>query len=200
MPVDFGYSDSYFAAVHGLNGPALREAGVVADDPTNRFSFRSNNGVNAHYFLLAPDQLFLRVSLFDALTDGEDDLDLYLYYCPTLTTCTEVGQSGSFTSEEEIDLITPAPGLYTALVHGFQTDEASGGAGSNYEILGWSLGYDDDQGNLTIDTPTAVTTGQRLDFPYSFGPLDPDTIYLGAVSHDTPFDIFFLSLITANTP
>jgi hypothetical protein len=45
-----------------------------------------------------------------------------------------------------------------------------------------------------------VTTGQRLDFPYSWGPLDPDEIYLGAISHNTPFDTYYLTIVTANTP
>jgi len=199
MPVDFGYEGSYFAAVHGLNPPGLHETGFVADDLNNSFSFRFNNGVTGHFFTLAPDQLYLRVSLFDARTDGDDDLDLYLYRCPTATTCTEVGQSGSFTSAEQIELITPEPGLYAALVHGFQTDE-SNGAGANYELFAWSFGADDDQDNFTIATPDAVARGDRLEFPYQWGPLDPDTIYLGAISHDTPYDIFFLTIITANEP
>lgn len=200
LPVDFGYSDAYLAEIHGLNAPGLDQEGIVADDPGNNFSFRFDNGVTGHYFNLAEDQLFLRVSLFDELTDGEDDLDLYLYHCPTLSTCTEVGQSGSFTSEEEIDLLQPAPGLYAALVHGFQTDQTSGGLGASYRILGWSFGNDEDRGNMSITAPDAVTSGERLDFSYDWGPLDPDTIYLGAVSHTTPFDVFFLTVVTANTP
>lgn len=200
IPVDFGYGGSYFAGVHGLSGPGLRESGVVADDPGNSFSFRFDRGVSAHFFTVAPDELFLRVALFDALTDGDDDLDLYLYYCPTLTECTEVGKSGSFTSEEEIDLLLPEPGLYTAFVHGFQTDEASGGPGSNYDILAWSFGSDDDRNNFRITAPDTVNRGDRLDFDYDFGPLDADTIWLGAVSHNTPFDVLFLTIVTANRP
>lgn len=201
MPVDFGYGGAYYSGVHGLHAPGVHEQGFVEDDPDNSFSFRFDNGVAAHYLTVGPDQLFVRVSLFDALTDGEDDLDLYLYHCPTLSTCTEVGQSGSFTSEEEIDLLTPEPGLYAALVHGFQTDQ-SNGTGANYEIMAWSFGIDDPNppDNLTIDTPDTVTRGQRLDFPYTWGPLDPDTIYLGAVSHDTPHDVFYLTIITVNQP
>ena len=200
LPVDFGYAGSYLAGIHGLHGPGFRETGIVADDPDNDFTFRFDNGVNGHFFTLAPDQLFLRVSLFDALTDGDDDLDLYLYYCPTLSTCSEVGKSGSFTAEEEVDLLLPAPGLYAALVHGFQTDETLGGPGSTYDILAWSFAADDDQGNLSITAPDTVSVGDRLDFPYDWGPLDPTTIWLGAVSHNTPFDVLFLTIVTANTP
>ena len=200
MPVAFGYGDEYLAGVHGLNPPGVRESGFVDDDPANSYSFRFSNGVRAHYFRIEPDQLFFRTALFDARTDGNDDLDLYLYHCTTLSTCTEVGKSGGFTSEEEIDLITPEPGLYAALVHGFQTDQAAGGPGSNYELFAWTFDADDYLGNFAIDAPAAVQAGERLDLPYEWGNLDPATIYLGAVSHNTPFDIFFLTIVTANTP
>jgi hypothetical protein len=200
MSVDFGYSDEYSVGVHGLNPPGVHEQGFVADDPTNNYSFRFNNGVAAHFFRVEPDQLFFRTALFDARTDGDDDLDLYLYYCPTVATCREVGQSGSFTSEEEIDLVTPEPGLYAALVHGFQTDQSAGGPGANYELFAWTFGRDNEQGNFVIEYPTSVEVGDRFELPYEWGPLDPDTIWFGGVSHNTPFDVFFLTLVTANKP
>jgi subtilisin family serine protease len=199
MAVDFGYDGAYVARVHGLHAPGLRESGHVDDDVTNNFSFRFDSGVTAHYFTLRPDELFLRVALFDELTDGADDLDLYLFYCPTQNACTQVGQSGSFTSAEKIDLVRPPPGLYTVLVHGFETDEISGGAGASYELFAWSFGPDDDLGNLRIATPDAVSEGQRLDFAYDWGPLEAGTRYLGAVAHNTPFDRFYLSIITVDT-
>jgi subtilisin family serine protease len=200
LAVDVGYTGNYIANVHGLNGPGLSEAGVVADDPDNNYSFRFDSGVTGHFFTVDPDQLYLRAALFDTMTDGADDLDLYLYHCPTLATCTEVGHSGSFTSDEQIDVLLPTPGLYTALVHGFATDETAGGPGANYQLLAWSVGPGDDQGNLIIDAPDEVASGDRLALDYDWGPLDPDTIYLGAVSHDTPFNVFFLTVVTANTP
>jgi subtilisin family serine protease len=200
LPVAFGYSGDYAAAVHGLHAPTLDETGVVADDPNNDFSFRFDNGVSAHFFTLGPDQLFLRVALFDALTDGADDLDLYVYHCPTSSTCTEVGHSGNFTSNEVVDVFPPEAGLYTVLVHGFETDQTTGGPGANYRLLGWSFGPGGDAGNLRIDAPDAVETGDKLELPYDWGPLDPDTIYLGGISHSTPFDTFFLTIVSANTP
>jgi hypothetical protein len=200
MPVAFGYGDEYLAGVHGLNPPGVHETGFVADDPANSYSFRFSNGVTAHYFRIEPDQLFFRTALFDARTDGNDDLDLYLYHCTTLSVCTEVGKSGSFTSEEEIDLILPEPGLYAALVHGFQTDQSAGGPGANYELFAWTFDADDYLGNFAIESPAVVEAGERRDLPYEWGNLDPATIYLGAVSHNTPFDIYFLTIVTANTP
>jgi subtilisin family serine protease len=198
--VDFGYTGEYTLGVSGLHPPALREPAFVPDDPNNDFSFRFDGGVNAHFFTLGADELFLRVALFDALTDGADDLDLYLYYCPSLSECTEVGQSGSFTSEEEIDVPLPEPGLYTVLVHGFETDETAGGPGANYELLAWSFGPGSDEGNLVVDAPDLVVKGDRDEFDYSWGPRGADTIYLGGLTHDTPFDVFFLTIVTANEP
>ena len=199
MPADFGYDGEYVARVHGLHAPGLRQTALVDNDATNSFSFRFDNGVNAHYFNLEPGEIFLRVSLFDALTDGADDLDLYLYYCPTLDACVQMGQSGGFTSEEQVDLILPEAGFYTVLVHGFETDDVAGGPGAQYELFAWSFGPDDDAGNLRITTPASVGNGDRLDFDYDWGPLDAGTKYLGAVSHDTPFDRFYLSIITVDT-
>ncbi len=200
LPVDFGYEGEYFLGVHGLHGPGLAESGFVEDDPTNSFNFRFDDGVNAHYFTLAPGELFLRVATFDELTDGEDDLDVYLYFCATTTTCTQIAESGSFTSEERIDLVLPPSGLYAILVHGFQTDETRGGPGSNYEVFAWSFGPDDDQGNLAVTAPAAVQTGDRLNLDYQWSGLDPAVRYLGGISHDTPFDLFFLTIVTANMP
>ena len=63
-----------------------------------------------------------------------------------------------------------------------------------------SCGQDDDQGNLRVSAPTTVARGDRLNFDYDWGPLDPNVPYLGAITHDTPFDLFFLTIATANMP
>jgi subtilisin family serine protease len=198
LAVDFGYAGSYVAAVHGLHAPGLRESRHVDDDATNRFSFRTDSGVSAHFFTLSPGELFMRVALFDELTDGADDLDLYLFHCPTPTTCTQVGQSGSFTSAEKIDLVAPEPGLYAALVHGFETDQVAGGPGANYELFAWSFGSGDDAGNLRIAAPPSVNEGDRLALAYDFGALAGGTRYLGAVTHNTPFGRTYLTIITVD--
>jgi hypothetical protein len=46
--------------------------------------------------------------------------------------------------------------------------------------------------------PPTVNEGDRLDFAYDFGPLAEGTRYLGAVTHNTPFGRFYLSLITVD--
>ena len=205
MPTAFGYGGEYAAGVHGLRAPFIDQAtgqvphGFVDEDPTNHFSFRLDSGVSAHGINVPPDQLYLRVALFDAFTDGNDDLDLYLFYCPN-EDCTQVAQSGGFTSDEEIDLVRPRPGLYLALVHGFETDQVSGGPGSNYSLFTWSIGEADDVGNLDVAAPQTVTNGEHLDIDVSWSGLDPGTRYIGAISHTTPSGEYSLTVVNIATP
>jgi subtilisin family serine protease len=208
LPVAFGYSGTYIPDVHGLRAPLILDClddsnqpvpCLVPDDPTNEFSFRFDNGVNAHYIDVPPGQLYARFSLFDQLTDGNDDLDLYLFYCPN-DQCTQVAESGTFTSEEEINLFLPTPGLYAALVHGFETDQIIGGPGARYTLFAWSFGVNDDVGNLLVTAPGAVTDGDRLNLGLRWAELGPATRYLGAISHNTPLGLYGFTILQVDSP
>jgi hypothetical protein len=148
------------------------------------------------------DQQLLRVALFDEFTDGDDDLDLYLFFCPSGTpdNCTQVAQSGGFTSDEKIDVSFPMPGLYVAVIHGFETDPVAGGAGASYSLFTWSFGVNDDVGNLSVVTPAAAAAGLRTDLNISWSSLDPATRYLGAIAHETPAGVYELTIIDVETP
>ena len=198
FPVRFGYSGPYLAGVHGLRSP-LRLAGSVDDDPTNTFTFRFDAGVSLQLISIPPDQAYARFALFDALTDGDDDLDLYLFYCPD-NECTQVAESGSFTSDEEINLVLPVPGVYAALIHGFETDQVTGGPGADYELLAWSFGIDDNVGNLAVAAPQSVTAGAAFTLDLDWGQLEPANRYLGAISHTTPAGLEALTIITIDAP
>ncbi len=155
VPVAFGYSGAYGALVHGLRLPTLDEngqvpRGFVDDDPTNNFTFREGNGVTMHALTVPPNQLLLRVALFDEETDGQDDLDLFLFYCPN-NQCSQLAKSDGVTSDEEIDIPLPQAGSYALLVHGFETDQVAGGPGANYSLFTWSIGLNDAVGNLTVN-------------------------------------------------
>ena len=139
--------------------------------------------------LIVPEnQLFLRFSLFDALTDGDDDdLDLYVYDCgEDGSTCERIGESGGPTSEEQFNLLRPAAGIYGVYIHGFETDEIKGGPGANYELLSWSIGFDDDKRNMTATGPDPVAAGTVVDVTVEWHDLLSDEIYLGGISHNTP--------------
>ena len=194
--VEFGYNGSYSPVVHGLNLPRI-QSGFVENDPTKTFTRRLDSGVREHVFEVVPDQLFLRFSMFDALTDGNDDLDMYVYYCGLDgSACSRIGESGSPTSEEQFNVYRPAPGWYAIYVHGFETDQDIGGAGAHYQILSWSFGNIDDAGNMSASGPAFVSAGTTSDVTINWSGLSSNTIYLGGISHITPQGLSELTIVT----
>jgi subtilisin family serine protease len=194
FPVEFGYTGAYNAGVHGLRLPLVLN-GFVDNDPTKTFSFRTDNGVTAHLIDVPVEQAYLRFALFDTLTDGDDDLDMYVYYCPDNINCSKIGDSGEATSQEEFNVLLPAAGRYAVLIHGFETDQLSGGPGANYTLLGWSFGLIDDQGNMTTNGPAFVNAGTTENIAVNWTGLLSDTIYLGGVSHNTPQGLSAITVI-----
>jgi hypothetical protein len=174
----FGYDGAYTAGAHGLV-PADMQPGNVVDDPANDINTALATGVGVtFYFVIIPaDTEYARFSLFDDYTDGDDDLDLYIFG-PDTAGFPQVGGSGSGTSEEEVNLAAPAPGTYIAVVHGWQTD----GPDSNYTLFNWMFGPD--VGNMTLAAPTVATLGAMETITVDWTGLNADTKYLGAVSHD----------------
>jgi hypothetical protein len=189
FPVVFGYDGDYIAGAHGLV-PALQTAGNVADDPGNSF-VPFGPGTTLHMITVPPGQAYARFSLFDDYTDGNDDLDLYVYY----PNGSSAGGSGSGTSAEEVNVLFPPPGDYYVFVHGWQTD----GADANYTLFSWSFSATPGSSNMTIDAPSTVTTGQTADVGVSWTGLDAGTKYLGAVSHSTSGGLVGLTVVSVAT-
>jgi subtilisin family serine protease len=195
FPVEFGYTGSYSPGVHGLREP-LALAGFVDEDPDKTFTFRTTNGVTAHLIDVPADQAYLRFALYDELTDGDDDLDMYVYYCPDSVNCSKIGESGEPTSREQFNVLLPGGGRYAVFVHGFDTDDVAGGPGASYTLLGWAFGLVDDQGNMTSSGPGFVNAGTTEAVNVSWSGLDPDTIYLGGISHNTPQGMVAITVVT----
>jgi subtilisin family serine protease len=195
FPVEFGYTGSYLPGVHGLRAP-LAINGFVDEDPTKTFTFRTGNGVTAHLIDVPASQAYLRFALFDELTDGEDDLDMYVFYCPDNVNCTKIGESGEPTSREQFNVILPGAGRYAVLIHGFDTDSVAGGPGANYTLLGWAFGLIDDQGNMTANGPAFVNAGTTEAVSVSWSGLGANTIYLGGISHNTPQGLVAITVVT----
>ena len=173
--VGFGYGGDYSAGTHGLV-EATTEVGNVADDPGNSFAF-FGPGTTLHTVVVPAGTQAARWSLFNDSTDGNDDLDLYVYHCPG-GSCSLVGSSGNTDSNEEVTLSNPADGLYAIFVHGWETD----GADANYVLNHWAV--DADEGNMTVTGPAAATLGAIESVDVSWTGLDAGKKYVGSVSHN----------------
>ncbi|MBT8100610.1 MAG: S8 family serine peptidase, partial [Gammaproteobacteria bacterium] len=99
--VTFGYDGPYDADRHGLNNPNLYWL-TVEDDPGNSFQF-FGPGTFGIIIEVPADQAFARWSLFNEYTSGNDDMDVYLYYCPGFL-CTQIDSSGNGDSNEEVSV------------------------------------------------------------------------------------------------
>jgi len=196
FPVDFGYSGSYSTGVHGLY-PAFVSSGFVAPDPDKTFSVFDSIGVEAWSINTDANDAFVRFSLFDALTEGDDDLDLYVYFCPADINldCYQAGVSGEATSQEQVDIFNPGTGTYTAYVHGFETDPSNPSGGTNYDLLTWTFGFNDDAGNMSATGPVFVNPGTSSDISVDWNSLPTNQIFLGGISHNTPDGLVGFTLI-----
>lgn len=176
--VIFGYAGNFAAEPHGLV-PADAQPDNVVDDPANDINTALGTGVGVtfHFVTIPADTEYARFSLFDDCTDGADDLDLYIFG-PDTAGFPYVGGSGSGTSAEEVNLVAPAPGLYIAVVHGWQTD----GPDANYTLFAWALGADT-AGNMTVTAPSNATLGATDTVTVDWAGLAADTKYLGSITH-----------------
>ena len=205
FPVDFGYSGSYTPVVHGLRAPSsdpdLFDV-FIPEDTTKTFTQRNSNGVHEFVFGVPADQAMIRFALFDEFTDGDDDLDLFVYYCPPQLDCqfranfSKIGQSGEATSREQVDVILPAAGTYAVYVHAFETDNDTGGPGAVYSLFAWQFGLNDNVGNMTVTGPGTVNAGTTSDVTINWSNLGPNTMYLGGISHNSPDGLVGLTIVS----
>jgi hypothetical protein len=191
--VTFGYSGTYAAAAHGLI-EGTKTPGNVVDDPANNINVALSTGVGitVHVIPVPEGTARARFSLFDDYTDGDDDLDLYVFR----PNGSFDGASGSATSAERIDVANPAAGNWFVVVHGWQTD----GPDANYTLFSWSVPATPDDGSLVIESaPTAATLGQTGQITVSWSGLAVDNKYLGAVSHTGPGGLISYTFVGVET-
>jgi len=198
--VSFGYDGDYTAAAHGLV-PSAQQSGNVADDPSNDINTALDtcdfgsfpfvcDGITWHAVSAPAGSAYLRVSLFDAYTDGADDLDLYVWD----SAFGFQGSSGLGTSAEQVDILFPGDTTFLVAVHGWGTD----GPDANYTLFSWAFGAA--EGNMSIDSaPASATLGATEAIDVSWSGLAAGDYYLGAVSHSDSAGIMGLTLITVDT-
>ncbi len=179
--IKMGYNGTLEYAKRGLI-PSQVFSGTVADDPTSNFNTgnpAANQGIAAHDIVVPAGSALLRINMFDEETDGEDDIDLYLYRVNADSSLTLVGLSGSGTSAEQIQLTNPTAATYRLFVHGWETD----GPDANYSLHSWTLGTAD-AGNMTVTGPGTATIGGTGTVDLSWTGLEAGKRYLGQVRYN----------------
>jgi hypothetical protein len=196
--IAFGYTGAFTAAPHGLVAPTTTP-GTVVDDPANNINtaLASGVGITTHVVNIPAGTALARFSLFDEFTDGADDLDLYIFGPgPGFPFA---GGSGTATSEEQVDLISPAAGDYIVVVHGFETD----GPDSNYTLFDWLVSSTPADGSgatdLTITAPGAAVLGTSGTVTVNWDGLAADQKYLGGVSYNDGTGQIGFTTVTVNT-
>jgi hypothetical protein len=189
--VTFGYEGDYSAEPHGLV-PAELDPDVVVDDPANDINqaLMTGVGVNFHTVNVPAVALHARFSLFDDYTDGNDDLDLYVFD----EAGNFVGASAGVTAGEQVDVPGAAAGMYTVIVHAFQTD----GPDAAYTLFSWS--FADATTNLTVAAgPSEAISGETETITVEWEDLFAGTKYLGAVSHNDATDRLAVTIVRIDT-
>ncbi len=187
IPVTFGFTGAFGASGRGLS-EALEGPGNVLDDPANNLNtaLTTGVGISVQLVTIPAGTTHARFSLFDDFTDGNDDLDLYVFD----ENGDQVGGSGSGTSEEEVNLENPAAGDYFVVVHGWQTD----GPDCNYTLFSYLVDAND-AGNMTIVAPASATVGVTANVDVSFAGLTAGKKYLGAVDFDNGTSVVESTLV-----
>ena len=189
-PITFGYTGSFTATARGLVA-AMTEARTVKDDPSDSTCSLTSPNAQIHTVAVPAGTTYARFSLFDAFTDGNDDLDL----CVFNAAGTNVGSSGSGTSAEEVNLLNPAAGDYRVVVQGWGTD----GPDAQYTLFHWVLGSTA-AGNMTVSAPASATLGQTANIELAFSGLAPATKYLGSVAYGGIAGLPNPTIVRVDTP
>ena len=189
MPITTGYNGSLTIAKRGLvAADAFNQ--TVQDDPNDSFKV-DGPGTTKTLIDIPAGTTRARISTFNDATDGNDDIDLYVFN----SAGTLVGSSGGGDANEQVDLVNPAAGAYTVYVHGFATD----GPDANYTLFVWKLGSAD-AGNLSVSgAPASATIGGQSTLTVSWSGLTAGKRWLGAVDFGNGSSTVGSTLVRVNS-
>ena len=187
--VTFGYTGPFAATPRGLVTPAIT-ADVVADDPTDGACSLTTPNANLKTIVVPAGTTYARFSTFDADVNPGSDIDL----CVFNSGGTLVGASGTATSAEEVNLVNPAAGTYTVVVHGW------GVVGSTpFKLHTWLLDSTA-VGNMAVSAPASATVGATATIQLTFSGLTAATRYLGSVAYSGTAGLPNPTIVQVNTP
>ena len=153
--------------------PSVRETASGTVRPPRRGQ-RSLTAPNAQLIPVAipAGTTYARFSLFDADVSAGAAIDLCVFNGTTL-----IGSSGTGTSAEEVNFLSPAAGDYTVVVQGW------GVVGSSrFKLHTWLLGSAN-AGNVTVSAPPTAVVSQTRAITITTNGLAPATKYLGSVDY-----------------
>lgn len=186
--VRFGFSGPFTATPRGLV-PAAVSSGSVVDDPADSACSIDSATATKIDVNVPAGTTYARFSLFDADVTAGSDIDLCVYSGGAL-----VGASGSATSAEEVNLVNPAAGTYTVVVHGYAVPGSS-----PFKLHGWLLGSTA-AGNMAVSAPANATVGATANIALSFSGLAPATRYLGSVAYGGTSGLPGPTIVRVDTP
>ena len=162
--VQFGYTGPYTTTVNGLAAPLILQ-GTVTNGLREIYPQIPLGGElpstvwrsPANKIIASEADTFIRVALYGENTSGEDDLDLYVYYCPEVDECDPPWYSGNFDSDEQVNILLPEAGNYIVDVHGFATEKAA----TAFDLFVWAVGAASNEGNLAVTAPAGAISGEQ---------------------------------------
>ncbi len=188
--VTFGYTGPFTASARGLV-PAVVTPGTVAQDPDQTFDPNDAVGNTLVEVQVPAGTTYARFSLFDADVAPGSDVDLYVF-----------GPSGAFVagsgnggSDEEVNVLNPAPGTYYVFMHGWGLPTGT----SPFKLHAWALGSTA-AGNMTVTAPAAAEVGTTGEIAISTSGLAAGTKYLGSVAYDGAAGMPNPTIVRIDTP
>ncbi len=176
----FGYTGAFTATPRGMV-PAATSTGSIVTDATLDFQVTVPAGTT-----------YARFSLFDSDISQPSDLDLEVYG----PTGAPVGGSGGGTSAEEVNLLNPAPGVYTVRVVGYAIPVGT----ANFTLFNWTLGAAAAApANMVVSAPASAVQGPAT-IGLSFSNLTSGTRYLGSVAYAGVAGLPNPTIVRVNAP
>ena len=187
--------DTSFGVTIGVTGELSTGARGLTPPIVQRDEV-AEGGATLHFFTVPAGTRLARFSLFDeSVGDGTGSDDLDMQVLGPGPGFPFIALSGSATSEEQVDLVDPAPGDYAVFVIHFATVNPV----TDYALHSWSVGPN--EGNVSIDPDgtAPVTVGDIVAVDVDWTGLTLGTKYRGLVeigNADGPLGFTVLSIDT----
>jgi len=185
--VKFGYTGDYTAAPHGLSA-RVDTPGTISQDPDQTYPSGDDG---AGVVKIPYDLTGVAYARWELVIPGDDDIDLFLED----SSGTIIASSTSGGTDELIELVLPADGTYTMVVHGWSVPSEP----LAFTLESWTVPLASG-GSLSVDSaPTSATLGATETIDVSWSGLDSSTVYYGAVSHSDSAGLIGLTLVSVDT-